>query len=256
MTAVDPEVRAPLPLPDDPAVERPATRICPYLAAADGTWRSSTVAREHRCGAVSPPAILATEKQRRLCLTPDFAVCATFEAARAARPIFHDRPHSLPRPLARATPMVLDHGRMDITVPAFRTDRSSSQAILIILMGLAFAAILLAKFTGGTTPAGATGASPSPAVTAHPSPVAGSPVPSSLSSPKPSAAPSGSTAPAPSPGATPRPTKVSSQTYKVKAGDTLGGIAARYGTTAKAIAALNGIKDASRLKIGQVLKIP
>jgi LysM repeat protein len=256
MTAVDPEVRKPLAVPDDPAVDRPPARTCPYLAAADGTWRSSTVAREHRCGAVSPPAVLATEKQRRLCLTPDFAGCATFEAARAARPIVHDRPHVLPRPLARATPMVLDHGRMDITVPAFRTDRSSSQAILIALMGLAFAAILLAKFTGGTSPVGIPGGSPSPAATAQGSSAPGSPVSSGLPSATPAAGPSGSMAPAVSPAATPRPTKVSSQTYKVKAGDTLGGIAARYGTTIKAIAALNGLKNTSNLKIGQVLKIP
>jgi LysM repeat protein len=257
MTAVDPEVRTP-PVPDDPMVDRPATQICPYLAAADGTWRSSTVAREHRCGAVSPPAVLATEKQRRLCLTPDFAGCATFEAARAARPVVHARPHSLPRPLARTTPMVLDHGRMDISIPAFRTDRSTSQAILIALMGLAFAAILLAKFTGGTSPAGATGPSSSPGATVGASAAAGSPVPSNRASATPAAAPSGSTAPAGSqgPAATPRATKTSSQTYKVKSGDTLVGIAAKFGTTTKAIATLNGLKDASSLKIGQVLKIP
>jgi LysM repeat protein len=255
MTAVDPEVRTSLPAPDDPEVDRLPTRICPYLAAADGTWRSSTVAREHRCGAVSPPAILATEKQRRLCLTPDFAGCATFEAARAARPIVHDRPQMLPRPLARATPMVLDHGRMDITVPAFRTDRSSSQAILIALMGLAFAAILLARFTSGSTPAGATDPSPTPAATTHASQTTGSPLPSSLPS-TPAVAPSGSTAPAASPRATPRPTNVSSRTYKVKSGDTLIGIAAKFGTTTKAIAALNGLKNTSSLRIGQVLKIP
>ena len=46
------------------------------------------------------------------------------------------------------------------------------------------------------------------------------------------------------------------RTYKVRSGDTLSGIAADYGTTARAIAALNGITVNSTLHIGQVLKIP
>ena len=46
------------------------------------------------------------------------------------------------------------------------------------------------------------------------------------------------------------------RSYKVKAGDTLIGIAAKFGTTPKAITKLNGISDPSSLKIGQVLKIP
>ena len=46
------------------------------------------------------------------------------------------------------------------------------------------------------------------------------------------------------------------QTYKVKAGDTLVGIAAKFGTTPKAIATLNGITDPTSLHAGQILKIP
>jgi LysM repeat protein len=42
----------------------------------------------------------------------------------------------------------------------------------------------------------------------------------------------------------------------VKSGDTLIGIAAKYGTTPKAIAKLNGIPVSANLHIGQVLKIP
>src|SRR6187200_2062060 len=107
MTALEPQVRnLPTAVPAGSVTGRPVTRICPYLSAADGAWRSTTVAREHRCGAVAPPAPLATEKQRRLCLTPDYATCATFEAARAARPIGPDRAPTLPRPMARTTPVV------------------------------------------------------------------------------------------------------------------------------------------------------
>ena len=100
-------------------------------------------------GAVAPPAPLATEKQRRLCLTPDYPSCPTFEAARAARPVAHDRAPTLPRPLANTTPVVLDHGRITITLPALGSDRSTGQAALIALMAVAFAAIVLARLTGG-----------------------------------------------------------------------------------------------------------
>ena len=55
--------------------------ICPYLMSADGRWRASTPAREHRCTVVTPPAILATEKQRRLCLSADHVSCSTYLAA-------------------------------------------------------------------------------------------------------------------------------------------------------------------------------
>lgn len=45
-------------------------------------------------------------------------------------------------------------------------------------------------------------------------------------------------------------------TYTVKSGDTLSGIAARYGTTVSAIASLNGITNTNLIYVGQVLKIP
>jgi LysM repeat protein len=45
-------------------------------------------------------------------------------------------------------------------------------------------------------------------------------------------------------------------TYIVATGDTLSGLAVRWGTTVEAIAALNGITDPSRLRIREVLKVP
>ena len=45
-------------------------------------------------------------------------------------------------------------------------------------------------------------------------------------------------------------------TYTVKSGDTLSGIAQKYGTTYQEIAKLNGIKNPSYIKVGQKLKIP
>ena len=57
---------------------------------------------------------------------------------------------------------------------------------------------------------------------------------------------------APVPKAAPAP---ATATYTVVAGDNLTKIAKRYGTTVKALAALNGIKNANLINIGQVLKI-
>ena len=44
-------------------------------------------------------------------------------------------------------------------------------------------------------------------------------------------------------------------TYKVVKGDTLSGIAKRYGTTVSALAKLNNIKNVNRIYVGQVLYI-
>jgi murein DD-endopeptidase MepM/ murein hydrolase activator NlpD len=60
----------------------------------------------------------------------------------------------------------------------------------------------------------------------------------------------GKAAPVPKPAPTP-----SVATYTVVAGDNLTKIARRYGTTVKALVALNGIKNANLIQIGQVLKI-
>lgn len=45
-------------------------------------------------------------------------------------------------------------------------------------------------------------------------------------------------------------------TYTVKAGDTLGGIAARHRSSSAAIASANHISNPNALKVGQVLRIP
>jgi LysM repeat protein len=258
MTVVDGQKRTSPPATDAGIAVPNLTAICPYLVSADGGWRSTTAAREHRCGAVAPPALLAAEKQRRLCLTDDHLRCATYEAARAARPIAQDRPATLPRPLARTTPVVLDHGRITITVPAFRTERMPAQAILIALLAIAFAAIVLARLTGG---GGTAGVGAGASATAHSSarasvPASASPRPTSRPSRSvepslPAATPVPSTAPA-----TAKPTTKATRTYKVKAGDTLIGIAAKYKTTVAAIRKLNHLSSGSSLHVGQILKIP
>lgn len=50
-------------------------------------------------------------------------------------------------------------------------------------------------------------------------------------------------------------TPTPAMTYTVKRGDTLSGIAAKYGTTVSNLASLNNIKNVNRIYVGQVLKI-
>lgn len=45
-------------------------------------------------------------------------------------------------------------------------------------------------------------------------------------------------------------------TYTVKRGDTLSGIASKYGTTVAKLVELNGIKNANLIYVGQVIKLP
>lgn len=64
--------------------------------------------------------------------------------------------------------------------------------------------------------------------------------------------PSPSPAPAPQP-EIPQPQEVQ---YTVVAGDTLGAIARRFGTTYQVLAKINGIADANQIGVGQVISLP
>ena len=120
-------------------------------------------------------------------------------------------------------------------------DRAPSQIALIGLMVVAFVVVALTRLSSGAVPVGS--ASPEASLrVGSPSPT---PVPTLVATP--TVGPS--TLPSASPGPPFR------TTYKVKKGDTLGGIAKTYGTTTAKIRTLNGLTS-NTLKIGQVLKIP
>lgn len=234
--------------------------ICPFLLAADGGWRSATALRDHRCTAVTPPAPLAAEKQRRLCLTAAHAGCATFLAAGEARASIQP-PRASGRPVPRTTPVVLDHGRLALALPVMASTPHVGQGALIGVLAVAFTAVLVARLALGG------GGSSDPAIGANPSPT---PTPSATVGAQATVSPtvSPTTEPTTSPAAsptlvptetepTPEPTTTATPaTYTVKSGDTLSAIAARFGTTVKKIAKLNGIDDPSRIRVGQVLTLP
>lgn len=244
--------------PSAPAEAAPSLaidKICPYLLAGNGEWRSAAPSREHRCTAVDPPAILAMEKQRTLCLVVAHRGCPAYRAARTARamtvapgvdPKVVAAADAARRPIARSTAVVLERPRLSIGTIVGR-DWPASQAILVALMVVAFAVLLVARLSAdGSEPE----PTPSPSVVATPSPTpTPRPTPRPTPTPSTSGAPSGSVAPA---SAAP---SVAFQTYRVQAGDTLVGIATTFGTTVAELQQLNGLTG-SELRIGQLLKIP
>ncbi len=238
----------------------PTTRaICPYLIADDGTWRRATASRDQRCAVVVPPAALAVDKQRRLCLVDAHRTCATYLAALTAADGMDGDAHAGARgratrwSLVRTAPVVLDRGR---GAAAVARRGNGSQIALGGLMVLAFASVVLARLgPAGPSLAGAvdTGhGSPSAAATpAHQRParaVASPPGIAGHRSPavETSAAPIGSTAAAP---------VAPARTHRVVAGDTLYALAIRFDTTVRALMKKNGLSS-SELRIGRVLRIP
>ena len=236
----------------NPRSDRPSSPrrhdICPFLLA-DSAWRSATPAKAHRCLALGEDVPLALEKQERLCLTADHHGCPAYTTALGVGEAGEEAASSgLPRrPYPRMAPVVLDHGRMHVALPAAARDRPASQLALAGLMVVAFGAIALARL-GGVGESGVVAGAMSPSPQASVLAVAPSPTPVLTPEPTPSAAP-----PSATPGPTPTPPM---RTYKMKRGDTLIKVAARFETTVKALMDLNDIDNPARIPLGAVLKIP
>ncbi len=232
----------------------PTGIACPFLVAADGAWRMSTPDRDHRCAAFSPSTSLALGKQARLCLTPGHTSCATYTASMAARGSRVGSEAKLDRTgrwgLARTTPVVLEVGGLRATIAALAADRRTWPAIPAILLAMLAGALGLSSSWNQSTVTAIASSMPTERTASGPTPSPdASAAPTAATSAEPTAGP---TASLPEPSAT---AAVAYTTYRVRSGDTLSGIAARYGTTVSAILHLNGLSG-STLHIGQVLKIP
>jgi len=239
----------------------PIQTICPFLASADGGWTAQSASTGHRCHAVRPAAVLTVAKQRRLCLAAGHESCATFLAARDLRASI------LPAEIAssptwgwvRTTPIVDTAVGPRAALAAVLADRRLWQVAPAIVLVAALGALGLSNLGPGR---GSTDASPpsslvvaSPTFEASPTATGGPATPA----PSPTETPTVTLEPTPSPSAavTPGPTPVpsASATYTVKSGDTLYGIAAKYGVSVTALKNFNGLTS-NVLHVGQVLRIP
>ena len=239
------------PYPGTPSAAEATASTCPYLTSVGGAWRQSTPSRDHRCGALDPPAPQPTDKQRRHCLSPNHVDCPIFRAARTARAVSLS-PSGDPavvavvdaarRPIARTSPILLEQPRLVEQAVRLSFDRGPGQLALVALMILAFAVVAVTRLSGG---------SPAPSASVGPSAIArasASPSPTPRPTPKPTPRPSASAAPTPAPSFRGK--------YTVRSGDTLYSIARRFKVTTGAIRRLNGLSTTAVIHPGQVLKIP
>ena len=184
--------------------------------------------------------------QRELCLGTGGPGCPSFVEARA------------PGRLVSMLPIVIDRGPLGATLEQGGIRRAAGPATVVIV-GVALGALLLARGPGAPGPgtAGGVGSTAaSPPFSAAPSTSAGAAAPSQAPAltPTPARSPAPSLSPSPVPSASPAPP--ATHTYTVRAGDTLGAIAGRFGTTTRALARLNGISNPSLIRPGQVLQLP
>jgi nucleoid-associated protein YgaU len=206
---------------------------------------------EHRCHALSPPAPLERSRQVQLCLTEAHARCERFAAARTAGlAASSGLPRVAPDVAFGRTRLVLEPEAAWRGLASSPASRITRPALLVAAVALAVIGLLvLSSIFGILNGVPARSASP----TASPSPA---PSASPLASSPPASTAASAPASAPVPTATPVVTPAPSQTtYVVQQGDTLNEIAQRFGTTAEAIKAANGLTS-DTINVGQVLIIP
>ncbi len=253
------------------ATTEPVREVCPYLLAADGGWRMVQPTRDHRCTATSPVSPLSLPKQRELCLQPAHFGCATYQAAREIAAEQGGAPvEGGLWPETRSAVLSLEPASRGRTPIAGLTGRSTGQALLIGLMVVAFIVLIIARVSppiSGEPPAsfdvGVLGSAAPGSSDASLPPATATPAPTPTVEPSPSevpvSAPPSSVPPSANPSANPSELPSSSpagQTYRVRPGDTLSGIASRYALTVRALRQANGIAPGGIIRPGQVLVIP
>ena len=249
----------------------PVREVCPYLVAADGGWRTIQPTRDHRCTATSPVSPLSLAKQRELCLQPAHFGCSTYQAAREIAAEQGGGPVDGGLwPETRSAVLSLEPANRGRSPIAGLTGRGTGQALLIGLMVVAFIVLIVSRVTppiSGEPPAsfdiGAVGsAAPGPSDAGSPSATpTTSPTSTPAASPSevPVSAPPSSVPASEAPGTSPSAGPSSSpagQSYRVRPGDTLSGIATRYGVSIRALRQANSIPPGGIIRPGQVLVIP
>ncbi len=225
---------------------RPA---CPFLGLDDDPRTRFTFAgTAHRCYASGRPGTVDLGHQGAFCLTATYPACPRY------------RPEAAPQPGVPMLPVVA--ATSTGTTPRRRRPPVPILAVAVVAIGGVAAGVALAGMLGGGAgmlPEGSprpSALAPSPAVSPAPSSTP-QPTPSPDATPWPSPASSPTTSPTQSPAAqrTPRPAPTP-RLHVVVVGETLTGIAARFGVTVQAIQKANRIPNPSLILVGQRLVIP
>jgi LysM repeat protein len=237
-------------------------RICPFLATGvDGRTVVDGFDGGHICRAVGSRQPLDRGQQVGYCLTTAHTGCDRYVVAMEQR-----GPISWPAPAADAaviqTRLVLPaaSGRRAIGAPAIGArNRRWVLGGAMATLGLAAVASGVAGSLGGLIAAAPSpAASGTPVSTPRPTPATtptfvptATPAATSQPTSAPSTSPAATLTTTPSPTPPPQP-----QTYVVQPGDTLNGIATRFGTSVQALQAANGLGASDVIIVGQVLIIP
>jgi len=227
--------------PPVPDVAEVALAACPHLASADGPWHAADASRAHRCALLAEgrPTL---EHQRLHCLGAEHVECPTWLEA-------HGPAGPPPRPsgFVATAPVVLEGA--GVSLPTEGVARRLAAPVTVVVVGAALGALVLSRgpLAPGTSGAGDDAPGATPIASAAPSAA----VPTAEATSNPTAAPTAEPTAAPAATPTPRP-----QTYKVRPGDTLSAIAAKFDTTIRELADLNDIANPSLIRVGQVLQLP
>jgi len=242
-----------------PCYARGVQPICPLLAlGADHRTVVDSPDRGHRCHAEAVASVVERSYQQRVCLSEGFARCDRY-LEHSAR--LGDPRNRYSQGLTATRLVIPGEPAWAVAAANRRHMRRSQLAGIAAALAIVGAGAL--TMVTGALPAGLAllgspappsetplptvpSPSPSPSTAPTATPVTPTPTPTVAPTATPSVAPTA----APTPAATPR------RTYVVVQGDTLGAIAARFGTTPNAIAAANGIADPNVINPGQVLVIP
>ncbi len=229
------------PATDEPPDARATTLVCPFLVSVAGPWRSAEPARDHRCSRLTRSTHIEPTHQRRYCLGSGGPGCPHYVAARA-----NSR-------FVSTLPVIVDRGPLTATLEKDGVRRLAAPATVVIV-GAALGALLLSRGPGAPAPTPGGPVAPTPGASTQSAAPASPPA---SAAPSPSPAPTVSSLPSQSPGASPSPSATTGgRTYTVRPGDTLGAIAAKFGTTTRVLVQLNGIANPSLIRAGAVLKLP
>ena len=229
------------PATDEPRDPRVATLVCPFLVSAAGPWRSAEPARDHRCSRLTRSTHIEPTHQRRYCLGSGGPGCPHYVPARADSRF------------VSTLPVIVDRGPLTATLEKDGVRRLAAPATVVIV-GAALGALLLSRGPGAPGPASGGSVASTPGASTQSAAAASPPA---SAAPSPSPAPTASSLPSPTQGASASPFPTAgSRTYTVRPGDTLGAIAAKFGTTTRVLVQLNGIANPSLIRVGAVLKLP